>query len=122
MAESEEERARLPRGGAPVEEKRERRRGRQEPEEVRRLRAAAGQRLEERVEGARLMLPFLLLLRGGGGDGLAPGRRFGPGSGRGGRGGGIGRGGAGGAARGDGLRHRRGCRRWLASARMPSEP
>lgn len=121
MAESEEERARLPRGGAPVEEKRERRRGRQEPEEVRRLRAAAGQRLEERVDGAPLMLPFLLL-RGGGGDGLAPGRRFGPGSGRGGRGGGIGRGGACGAARGDGLRHRGGCRRWSASARMPSEP
>jgi hypothetical protein len=108
VAEREEERARLPRGGAPVEEQRERRRRRQEPEEVRSLRAAAGQSLEQHVDGAPLILP-LLLLRGGGGGGsrdeLSPGRGFGPGFGR---GGGIGRGaggGSGGAARGDRLRH-----------------
>jgi len=49
--------ARLPRGRAPVEEHREGRRGRQEPEEVRSLHAVAGQRLEERVGGAPLILP-----------------------------------------------------------------
>jgi len=71
--------ARLPRGRAPVEEHREGRRGRQEPEEVRSLRAAAGQRLEERVDGAPLILP-LLLLRGGRNE-LPPRRAFGPGLG-----------------------------------------
>jgi len=69
VAESEEERARLPHASTPVEEKQERRCGHQEPEEFRRLRVAAGQHLEEHVDGTLLMLPFLL--RGDGGDGLA---------------------------------------------------
>ena len=70
VAESKEEHVRLPHGGAPVEEKQERRCGHQEPEEFRRLRVAAGQHLEEHVDGTLLMLPFLLL-RGDGGDALA---------------------------------------------------
>ena len=45
-------------------------RGHKEPEEFRRLRMAAGQHLEEHVDGTLLMLPFLLL-RGDGGDALA---------------------------------------------------
>jgi hypothetical protein len=47
----EEESARLACGCAAVEQDGERRRGREEPEEVGGLRAAAGQSLEERVEG-----------------------------------------------------------------------
>jgi hypothetical protein len=54
-----------------MEEKRKRRRGRQEPEEVRRMSTATGQRLEKRTDGAPLML-HVLLLRGDVGDGLAP--------------------------------------------------
>jgi hypothetical protein len=45
----EEERARLARGGAAVEQDGERGRGSQEPEELRGLRAPAGKRLEERL-------------------------------------------------------------------------
>jgi hypothetical protein len=101
VLEREEERARLARGGAPVEEQRERRRGGEQPEEVHRLCAAPRQRLEECVDRP-LPLSLLLLLGGpGAGEELAPGRGFGPRFGR----GGIGCG-AGCAARSDGLRHR----------------
>jgi hypothetical protein len=80
VVESEEERTRLPRDDTPMEEKRKRRRGRSEPDEVCHL-LAAGQCLEKRFNGAPLMLPFLLL-RDSGWDGLAPRHRFGPISGR----------------------------------------
>ena len=68
--------ARLPSGRAPVEEHREGRRGRQEPEEVRSLHAAAGQRLEERVGGAPLILPSSFAAAG-----MSWQRAFGPGLG-----------------------------------------
>jgi hypothetical protein len=45
----EEERPRLARGGAAVEQDWEGGSGREEPEELRGLRAAAGERLEERL-------------------------------------------------------------------------
>lgn len=74
----QEEGARLAGGGAAVEYQGEGRRRREEPEDIHRLRAAAGELGEERVGGGTILLRGC----GGGGEELASGRGFGPGFGR----------------------------------------
>lgn len=74
----QEEGARLAGGGAAVEHQGEGRRRREEPEDIHRLRAAAGELGEERVGGGTILLRGC----GGGGEELASGRGFGPGFGR----------------------------------------